>query len=241
MRWPCARPTRRGWASQTLSDLARHPRAAAGPVQRIHRPRRRLARAWPRNYGLRQQPTGLDHGLAYDAHRRRADRRDRHLHHRRQDRPPGPARAAGRPRPTSRATTRWCCTGWTCRTRCSRRPGPRCSKLEGRIDENAMIAMNARAELQGVAFDAIARDFLARRRRPLPGRRAAASWPSCSAPDLGRLARQHLGWWRSRSAAPRLVAIPLAVPAFRTGARAPCCWASPACCRPCPRWRCWRS
>ena len=39
----------------------------------------------------------LDHGLAYDAHRGQADRRDRHLHHRRQDRPPGPARAGGRP------------------------------------------------------------------------------------------------------------------------------------------------
>ena len=61
-------------------------------------------------------------------------------------------------------------------------------KLSGSIDEHAMIAMNARAELQGVAFDVIARDYLAAkaRRRSRVGARtdaaSAASGPSCSAP-----------------------------------------------------------
>ena len=58
-------------------------------------------------------------------------------------------------------------------------------RLEGRIDERAMIAMNARAELEGVAFDAIARDFLRRGRR----RRAGAAPDSAARGFLGQAVR----------------------------------------------------
>jgi osmoprotectant transport system permease protein len=80
---------------RTLSDLAKHPELKLGLSNEF------LGRAdgWKglaARYGFTQTPTGLDHGLAYDAWRQ-ADRRDRHLHHRREDRPPGPARARGRP------------------------------------------------------------------------------------------------------------------------------------------------
>ena len=47
--------------------------------------------------------------------------------------------------------------------------------LRGRIDEAAMIAMNAQAEIQRQPFDAIARDFLAKPRGHTVGTPAAAS------------------------------------------------------------------
>ena len=47
--------------------------------------------------------------------------------------------------------------------------------LRGRIDEAAMIAMNAQAEIQRQPFDAIARDFLAKPRSQAVGTPAAAS------------------------------------------------------------------
>ena len=47
--------------------------------------------------------------------------------------------------------------------------------LRGRIDEAAMIAMNAQAEIQRQPFDAIARDFLAKPRSHTVGTPAAAS------------------------------------------------------------------
>ena len=97
----------------------------AGPVQRIHRPRRRLEGA---GRPLRPAPgahrAGPRTGLR--RHFRRASGCDRHLHHRRQDRPPGPAKCCRTTKPTFRATTRWCCTGWMCRSAFPR-PGPRCS------------------------------------------------------------------------------------------------------------------
>lgn len=65
------------------------------------------------------------------------------------------------------------------------------AKLAGRIDEAAMIAMNAQVELDGRPFDEVARRFL----QP----QAAAAEPAKAgfvarllAPDLGRLLLQHL-------------------------------------------------
>lgn len=93
--------------------------------------------------------------------------------------------------------------------------------LRGRIDENAMIAMNAQAEVKRRPFDAIARDFLAAH-----GQKAAPSSPSSSGgaetaksglwsrltgPDLGRLTLQHLALVLGAVALATLVGVPLAV------------------------------
>lgn len=84
--------------------------------------------------------------------------------------------------------------------------------LQGRIDEAAMIAMNGQAELRGQSFAAIARQFLS------AGRPAAAA-PAAQAPagfverlladDLGRLARQHVLLVVVAVAVATLVGIPL--------------------------------
>jgi osmoprotectant transport system permease protein len=61
--------------------------------------------------------------------------------------------------------------------------------LAGRIDEATMIRLNARAELDRVAFDVIAKDHLA-------ARQGAATdggfWARLWGPDLARLSGQHL-------------------------------------------------
>ena len=65
-------------------------------------------------------------------------------------------------------------------------------KLAGRIDEAAMIALNAQVELDGLSFEQVARGFVA----GSSGRSSAAPRPGFAgrlfAPDLGRLLLQHL-------------------------------------------------
>src|SRR6185369_6635141 len=76
-----------------------------------------------------------------------------------------------------------------------------------------MIAMNARAELDGVPFDAIARDHLA-------GKGAAAGTArrgfvaKLLGPDLGRLTLQHLALVAISVGIAAVVAIPLALLVF---------------------------
>ena len=102
--------------------------------------------------------------------------------------------------------------------------------LRGRIDEAAMIAMNAQAEIQRQPFDAIARGFLAKLRGPASGAPAAASsaassatlepattrstsglWARIAGPDLGRLTVQHLTLVLGAVGLAALVGVPLAV------------------------------
>jgi len=71
--------------------------------------------------------------------------------------------------------------------------------LAGRIDEAAMIRMNAAAELEGKDFATIAADFLAQQPGSAPspkaGNAAAAPggfWDKLFAPDFGRLTAEHL-------------------------------------------------
>lgn len=97
-------------------------------------------------------------------------------------------------------------------------------KVDGSIDEKAMIAMNARAELHGVAFDVIARDHLAAKSdaaRPDsattgagadPGQRGF--WAKLFGPDLARLTRQHLTLTLIALGGAALLGIPLAVWVF---------------------------
>lgn len=79
--------------------------------------------------------------------------------------------------------------------------------LAGRIDEAAMIGMNARAELEGQGFAQIARDFLR-------GQHTAAAggwWAKLFAPDLPRLLGQHLALVLGAVGLATLVGVPLAV------------------------------
>ena len=169
-----------------LSDLARHPTLKLGLSNEF------IGRAdgWPglaRRYGLPQQPQGLDHGLAYDAvgggqvdviDIYTTDAKIGHLglkvltddagHFPRYD-----AVLLYRADLPQRLPAAW----------------QALQGLAGRIDEAAMIRMNARAELDKVGFDLIARDFLA-------GRSGAAAgggfWARLWGPDLARLTAQHL-------------------------------------------------
>ncbi|WP_431287990.1 glycine betaine ABC transporter substrate-binding protein [Roseateles chitinivorans] len=105
--------------------------------------------------------------------------------------------------------------------------------LQGRIDETAMIAMNAQAEVKRQPFDAVAREFLAAhgQKSAASGSSASASgsasaapssspgaetaksglWSRLTGPDLGRLTLQHLALVLGAVALATLVGVPLAV------------------------------
>ena len=100
-------------------------------------------------------------------------------------------------------------------------------QLEGRIDEPMMITMNARAELKGVAFDVIARDQLAVLAQatatstgaapaPTTDTGARGFWAKLWAPDLARLARQHLMLVAVAVALASVLGIPLALLTLRS-------------------------
>ena len=107
--------------------------------------------------------------------------------------------------------------------------------LAGRIDDAAMVAMNAAVELQGRSFAEVARAFLAQDRAPggvaasaagtgtgtgagaasVAGQRTATSFADkLFAPDLPRLLRQHLVLVFGSLALAVLVGVPLGVLAY---------------------------
>lgn len=171
-----------------IGDLSAHPQLKPGLSHEF------LQRSdgWPglqRAYGLQQRATGLDHGLAYEALvARQIDIMDiyatdakiakyalRVLDDERHFFPEYAAVLVYRldvPRRFPRA--------WAALT-----------KLDGRIDARAMIAMNAQAELAGKPFAEIAQAFLA-------GGMGAATeaahgfWGHLFGPDLAGLTAQHL-------------------------------------------------
>lgn len=190
---------------RTLSDLARHPELRLGLSNEF------IGRGdgWQglaARYGFTQKPTGLDHGLAYDAVAAKqidvidiytTDAKIDHLGLRvlEDDRayfPRYDAVVLYRLDVATRAPQAWAAL----------------QKLQGRIDERAMIAMNARAELQGVAFDTIARDFLAGGTAADASRGFAAK---LFGSDLGRLARQHLFLVAVSVGLAILIGVPIAV------------------------------
>ncbi|MGJ7506991.1 ABC transporter permease/substrate-binding protein [Variovorax sp. GT1P44] len=204
---------------RTLSDLANHPELKLGLSNEF------IGRAdgWQglaTRYGFKQTPTGLDHGLAYDAIAAKqidvidiytTDAKIDHLGLRvLQDDlgyfPRYDAVVLYRLDVTTRAPKAWAAL----------------QKLEGRIDERAMIAMNARAELQGVAFDVIARDFLAQQGQGVAKAAPAGAQDAGSrgfmakllGPDLGRLTRQHLMLVAVSVGLAILIAVPLGVLVF---------------------------
>ena len=201
---------------RSLSDLARHPELRLGLSNEF------LGRAdgWPGlsvAYGFKTAPVGLDHGLAYDAiAAKQVDVIDIYttdakidklgLRVLRDDRayfPRYEAVVLYRLDVPTRFPQAWATL----------------QKLEGRIDEPAMIAMNARAELNGVGFDTIAKDWL---------RAGAIATPAATTPDsgargflaklfgsdLGRLTREHLLLVGLSVGLAMLIAVPLAVLVF---------------------------
>ena len=91
-------------------------------------------------------------------------------------------------------------------------------RLEGRFDEAAMIAMNAQVELEGLSFAAVAKGFLSG-----DGKASAASAPVARqsfmqrlfAPDFGRLSAEHLLLVFGSLALAIVVGVPLGFAAWR--------------------------
>jgi osmoprotectant transport system permease protein len=167
-----------------LSELAAHPELKLGLSNEF------IGRAdgWgglAARYGFRQMPMGLDHGLAYDAIAAKqidvidiytTDAKIDHLGLRvlEDDRRYFPRYDAVVLYRLD-VPTRWP-KAWAAMR-----------QLEGR--------MNARAELQGAAFDVIARDFLGQGKPGQPGASNEAPrgfMAKLLGDDLGRLTRQHL-------------------------------------------------
>ncbi len=100
-------------------------------------------------------------------------------------------------------------------------------RLEGRIDEATMIAMNAQVELDGLAFADVARRFLAFDGKPSAAASAATAANAAAAPavrqsflqrlfapDFGRLAFEHLLLVFGSLAMAVLVGVPLGLAAW---------------------------
>jgi osmoprotectant transport system permease protein len=206
-----------------LSDLARHPTLRFGLSNEF------IGRAdgWgglAKRYGLPQQPSGLDHGLAYDAvvagqtdviDIYTTDAKIDHLGLRvlvddgnyfpRYD-----AVVLYRLDVPQRFPQAWAAL----------------QGLAGSIDERRMIAMNAQAELQGLSFDVIASRHLAERvaervaattsaavapASAAPSATAPSFWAKLFGPDLLRLSLQHLNLVLVSVGLAVLIGVPLAV------------------------------
>ena len=193
---------------KSLSDLAKHAELKLGLSNEF------IGRAdgWKglaSAYGLPQSPTGLDHGLAYDAiGAKQIDVIDIYttdakidslglkvLQDDRNYFPRYDAVVLYRLDVPKRFPKAWAGI----------------ESLAGRIDERAMIAMNARAELQGAAFDTIARDFLAGGKADTAERGFVAK---LFGNDLWRLTRQHLLLVGVSVGLALLIAVPLAILVF---------------------------
>jgi len=191
---------------KTLSDLARHPALRLGLSNEF------IGRAdgWrglAQRYGYTAAPMGLDHGLAYDAiGNHQIDVIDIYTTDAKIDHlglrvlvddlryfPRYDAVLLYRLDLPGRFPKAWAAL----------------QNLSGSIDERAMIAMNARAELKGVGFEEIARDHLGGRASATGGQRGF--WAKLFGPDLLRLTLQHLGLVVASVAAAAAIGIPLAV------------------------------
>ena len=101
-------------------------------------------------------------------------------------------------------------------------------KLEGRLDDAAMRRLNAAAELEGKDFAAIASAWLSAGPAQVRGTSTAADsgvpttlWQRLFAPDLGRLALEHVGLVFAALAASCVIGIPLGLLAARRRPAAP--------------------
>ncbi|HVY07170.1 MAG TPA: glycine betaine ABC transporter substrate-binding protein [Burkholderiales bacterium] len=198
---------------RTISDLVSHADVVMGLSQEF------IARAdgWPglkKAYGLpHDTPRGLDHGLAYAAiaagqvdvidayttdakigrYKLRVLEDDRHFF------PTYDAVLLYRADLPRRLPRTW----------------EALSRLRGSLDENRMIALNARAELDGKSFADVAREFLGERQSNVAGNGLLAR---LFAPDFGRLAFEHVTLVGLSLLAAIAIGMPLGVLAFRVSA-----------------------
>jgi osmoprotectant transport system permease protein len=188
-----------------ISDLARHARLRIGLSHEF------LGRrdGWPglrQAYRLPHQPRGVDHGLAYealaagtldvidlystDAKIQRYDiavlEDDRRFF------PPYQAVLLHRMDAPARFPAAFAAFG----------------RL--RIDEQTMVRLNARAEIEKVPFAQVAAEYLG---RAASGRRTL--WSALAAPDFARLLLEHLGLVFGSLAAAVLIGVPLGIAAAR--------------------------
>ncbi|MGF6345443.1 glycine betaine ABC transporter substrate-binding protein [Variovorax sp. W2I14] len=199
---------------RTLSDLAKHTELKLGLSNEF------LGRAdgWKglaARYGFTQTPTGLDHGLAYEAVAAKqidaidiytTDAKIDHLGLRvlEDDRkyfPRYDAVVLYKLDLPTRLPKAWAAL----------------QTLEGKVDEHAMIAMNARAELQSVPFDVIARDFIASTGKTgvAPAQDTRRGFTAkLFGPDLWKLARQHLLLVAVSVGIAILIGVPIAILVF---------------------------
>ncbi len=191
---------------KTLSELARQPQLRFGLSHEF------IGRAdgWPglaSRYGMAQQPRGLDHGIAYEAlAQRQVDVIDIYSTDAKIKRyalkvldddlgyfPRYDAVLLYRLDLPQRFPAAWQAIG----------------KLEGRISEAQMIAMNAAVELEGKSFATVAAQWLA------PAKAASGAPNGLAAklfgPDLWRLAYQHMLLVLVSVALACLVGIPLGI------------------------------
>jgi osmoprotectant transport system permease protein len=206
---------------KTVSELARQPALRFGLSHEF------IGRAdgWPgvaARYGLPQRPEGLDHGLAYEALQGRqtdvidiystdAKIRQYGLRVLEDDRayfPRYDAVLLYRLDAAQRFPAAWRAIG----------------QLEGRISADAMIAMNAAAEIDGKGFTQVAREWLATSRLAVAQTAAtsakdASFWHTGLAgkifdDNLGRLTRQHLTLVLVAVGLACVIGVPLGVLAF---------------------------
>lgn len=199
----------------TLSDLARMPPAEAARL-RAGFSHEFLARAdgWPglrETYRLALSPgRGLDHGLAYQALARgQVDLIDVYS--------TDAALARGGLRVLRDDRGFFPRYDAVLLMRADLDAAPLAAALTGRIDEAAMIALNARVELDGVGFAQAAREFLDRL-PAAPGARESALARFLRllfAPDLPRLLAEHLALVAGSLLMAVLAGVPLGLWAFR--------------------------
>jgi osmoprotectant transport system permease protein len=201
--------------ARTIGDLVAHPDLRIGLSHEF------LNRSdgWPglqRAYGLPQRPRGLDHGLAYEALAAgQIDAMDiystdakiakyglRVLQDGRRFFPEYAAVLVYRLDVPQRFPAAWAAL----------------QKLQGHIDGDAMVRMNAQAELEGKGFAGIAADFLAHSQdgaADATGKRAGF-WSLLLGGDFWRLTAQHLMLVFASLAVAIAVGIPLGVWAARS-------------------------
>ncbi len=207
---------------RSLSDLAKHPELKLG-LSNEFIGRQDGWKGLSGKYQLKHTPLGLDHGLAYTAIEKKqidvmdiytTDAKINHLGLRvlvddQNYFPHYDAIVLYRLDLPQKYPAAWAAI----------------QKLDGRVSEPEMIAMNAQAELQSQPFDAIAKQFLASAAanrtsaepsvaRPA-GQFLAQVWQRLWADDLWRLLWQHTVLVLVSVGAACLIAVPLAISIYR--------------------------
>jgi osmoprotectant transport system permease protein len=191
---------------KTIGDLARQPDLVVAVSHEF------LGRAdgWPglaAKYGLAHKPTGIDHGISYEAlaagriavtdiystDAKIAELKLTVLDDDQQYFPRYDAVLLYRLDLPKKAPAAWAAI----------------QKLEGRIDAARMIAMNGDAELRSRAFADIARDFVQPSAAGGGSTARGGWWLRLVADDLGRLTREHLMLVAVSVLAAVLIGVPL--------------------------------